>query len=133
MRPFDKVIGYEKVKEELIQICDILKNKEVYETLGARMPSGVLLYGEAGRIRNVLLDNVSVSLVETSRWPKHCYDLRPGATVEGLMHRVAVPVFAHGVTGLRLRSLSTQGMGSACANGAEDVALEDCSQVSREA
>ena len=48
MRPFDKVIGYEKVKEELIQICDILKNKEVYETLGARMPSGVLLYGEPG-------------------------------------------------------------------------------------
>ena len=46
MRPFDKVIGYEKVKEELIQICDILKNKEVYETLGARMPSGVLLYGD---------------------------------------------------------------------------------------
>lgn len=98
-----------------------------------RGENGVLLYGEAGRIRNVLLDNVSVSLVETSRWPKHCYDLRPGATVEGLMHRVAVPVFAHGVTGLRLLSLSTQGMGSACANGAEDVALEDCSQVSREA
>ena len=48
MRPFDKVIGYEKVKEELIQICDILKNKEVYEALGARMPSGVLLYGEPG-------------------------------------------------------------------------------------
>ena len=48
MSAFDKVIGYETIKSELIQICDMLHNKEIYEELGARLPQGILLYGEPG-------------------------------------------------------------------------------------
>lgn len=48
MNNFEKVIGYETIKSELMQICDMLQNKEVYQELGARFPNGVLLYGEPG-------------------------------------------------------------------------------------
>lgn len=48
MNTFEKVIGYETIKNELMQICDMVHNKERYEKLGARMPSGVLLHGTPG-------------------------------------------------------------------------------------
>ena len=37
MNAFDKVIGYETIKNELRQICDMIHNKEVYEKLGAKL------------------------------------------------------------------------------------------------
>ena len=48
MNTFEKVTGYETIKNELMQICDMVHNKERYEALGARMPSGVLLHGAPG-------------------------------------------------------------------------------------
>lgn len=48
MNAFDKVIGYETIKNELLQICDMIHNKEVYEKLGAKLPQGILLYGIPG-------------------------------------------------------------------------------------
>ena len=48
MNAFDRVIGYDTIKEELLQICDMIKNKEYYERLGARLPQGLLLYGDPG-------------------------------------------------------------------------------------
>ena len=34
MSAFDKIIGYTSIKEELKQISDILKNREIYDKLG---------------------------------------------------------------------------------------------------
>jgi cell division protease FtsH len=48
MSNFDKIIGYETIKGELMQICDILKNQETYKELGAKLPQGMLLNGEPG-------------------------------------------------------------------------------------
>ena len=48
MNAFDKVVGYESIKNELLQICDMIHNRETYEKLGARLPQGVLLYGAPG-------------------------------------------------------------------------------------
>lgn len=48
MSSFDKIIGYETIKNELMQICDMINNKSVYEKLGAELPMGVLLYGDPG-------------------------------------------------------------------------------------
>ena len=48
MSAFDKIIGYETIKNELKQVCDMLKNQEVYQSMGARLPRGVLLTGEPG-------------------------------------------------------------------------------------
>ena len=48
MTTFDKIIGYETIKTELEQICDMIHNKEIYIALGAKMPHGLLLYGNPG-------------------------------------------------------------------------------------
>ncbi len=48
MSAFDKIIGYDTIKDELRQICDMVKNPALYKRLGAKLPRGVLLYGEPG-------------------------------------------------------------------------------------
>ena len=48
MSAFDKVIGYEKEKEELYQLCDMEKNPERYAALGVKLPRGILLHGVPG-------------------------------------------------------------------------------------
>lgn len=62
MNAFEKVIGYETVKNELMQICDMVHNKERYEALGAKIPQGVLFTAsrdlEKHFWQNALLRNV---------------------------------------------------------------------------
>ena len=48
MSEFDRIIGYESVKNELKKICDILRNPELYESLGAKMSHGLLISGKPG-------------------------------------------------------------------------------------
>ena len=62
MNAFDKVIGYETIKHELIQICDMIHNRDVYEELGAKLPQGVLLYGDPGLGKTLM----SKSFIEES-------------------------------------------------------------------
>ena len=54
MSAFDKVIGYRATKQELLQICDMLRDRTIYEEMGARMPHGLLLYGEPGLGKTLL-------------------------------------------------------------------------------
>lgn len=56
MSAFDRVIGYEAIKTELKQVCDMTRNPEVYEKLGARMPRGILLDGAPGLGKTLLAD-----------------------------------------------------------------------------
>ncbi len=48
MNAFDRVIGYEGLKKELMQVSDGLKNTEAYEKLGVNPPRGLMLYGDPG-------------------------------------------------------------------------------------
>lgn len=48
MSAFDQVIGYESIKNELMQVCDMIRNPEVYKQIGAVLPRGMLLYGDPG-------------------------------------------------------------------------------------
>lgn len=54
MSAFDKIIGYQTIKEELLQICDMIHNREIYENLGAKQPQGILLYGDPGLGKNLM-------------------------------------------------------------------------------
>ena len=62
MSAFDKVIGYDTIKEELLQICDMIRNKEIYLEFGADMPQGVLIYGAPGLGKTLM----AKSLIEES-------------------------------------------------------------------
>lgn len=48
MSTFDKIIGYETIKEELMQICDMFQNRGKYDDIGAKPINGILIYGNAG-------------------------------------------------------------------------------------
>lgn len=56
MKEFDKVIGYEPIKKELIRICDILKNSEKYGKFGVKASQGLLLCGEPGVGKSLMAD-----------------------------------------------------------------------------
>lgn len=48
MSAFDRIIGYDYIKNEMLELVDMLKNPEIYTKLGATLPSGVVLSGEPG-------------------------------------------------------------------------------------
>ena len=75
MSAFDRVIGYEKEKEQLLQLCDIAKNPQKYAALGVRLPRGVLLHGEPG-VGKTLMATAFVE--ETGRKRYFCRKDRPG-------------------------------------------------------
>ena len=48
MNAFERIIGCSREKRELANLCNALKNPEGCERLGAKVPSGLLLYGPRG-------------------------------------------------------------------------------------
>ncbi|HFQ90015.1 MAG TPA: ATP-dependent zinc metalloprotease FtsH, partial [Desulfobulbus sp.] len=50
----DDVAGVDEAKEEVAEIIDFLKNPQKFTDAGARIPTGVLLYGEPGTGKTLL-------------------------------------------------------------------------------
>lgn len=53
---FDRIVGYEGIKEELQQIIDMMLNPSIYKRLGAKLPHGILLIGQAGTGKTTLCE-----------------------------------------------------------------------------
>lgn len=51
---FSDVAGIEPQKEELVEIVSFLKNADKYKKIGAKIPKGLLLYGEPGTGKTLL-------------------------------------------------------------------------------
>ena len=45
---FDEIIGYNDIKKQLMEIVDIMNNREVYAKFGVKVPRGVLFTGAPG-------------------------------------------------------------------------------------
>ena len=62
---FDAVIGYRAIKQELLEICDMMKNPDIYRKLGAAMPRGIMIHGEPGvgksMMANAFLDECGLT------------------------------------------------------------------------
>lgn len=65
MEAFENVMGYDSLKRELLEIIDIMQNRDVYEKLHATCPNGMLLHGVPG-VGKTLIAN---SFIEASGRP----------------------------------------------------------------
>lgn len=45
---FTDIAGYAQEREELKRLCDIINNREMYLKRGAKLPKGIIFYGESG-------------------------------------------------------------------------------------
>lgn len=64
MDAIDKIIGYEGIKKELRKLADIMQNPSKYEALGAKLPHGIMFYGEPGVGKTLMAD----CLIKASGW-----------------------------------------------------------------
>ena len=65
MSAFDRIIGYDYIKTELMQISDMIHHPEVYAALAAKLPQGLLLSGEPGLGKTLM----ATALMEDSGLP----------------------------------------------------------------
>ena len=56
---FDDVAGLDEEKEEMIEIVDFLKKPEKFKKMGARVPTGVLLYGKPGTGKTLIAKGIA--------------------------------------------------------------------------
>ena len=67
MKGFEEIAGYEKEKEELLQLRRFLHHAEEYRKAGVRIPRGLILYGEPGVGKTVMARAIvdeGIALVE---------------------------------------------------------------------
>ena len=70
MSAFDRIIGYDYIKTELMQISDMIHHPEVYAALDAKLPQGLLLSGAPGLGKTLM----ATALMEDSGLP--CFTVR---------------------------------------------------------
>ena len=67
MKGFESIAGYEKEKEELLQLRRFLHNVGKYREMGVRIPRGLVLYGEPGVGKTVMARAIAdegIALIE---------------------------------------------------------------------
>lgn len=65
MNAFGRIVGYSSIKMELKQISDTLSNTQIYEQHGVSTPRGLLLYGEPGVGKSLMVS----AIIEASERP----------------------------------------------------------------
>jgi polygalacturonase len=126
-----------------------------FENITCMSENGIFIGGEEGKVRNIRLDGVKVTLEKTTSFPGGVYDLRPSDTTGlleaptcGIYLQEAAQVFLHNSTvewgphtvpnfdaalhAERVQGLTIEGFtGTGARPGADAMRFEQCSNVIR--
>lgn len=83
MSAFDRIIGYDHIKAELMQISDMIHHPEVYAALDAKLPQGLLLSGAPGLGKTLM----ATALMEDSGLP--CFTVRRSQSEDEFLKQLA--------------------------------------------
>ena len=83
MSTFDRIIGYDHIKAELMQISDMIHHPEVYAALDAKLPQGLLLSGAPGLGKTLM----ATALMEDSGLP--CFTVRRSQSEDEFLKQLA--------------------------------------------
>lgn len=83
MSAFDRIIGYDYIKTELMQISDMIHCPEVYAALDAKLPQGLLLSGAPGLGKTLM----ATALMEDSGLP--CFTVRRSQSEDEFLKQLA--------------------------------------------
>lgn len=83
MSAFDRIIGYDHIKAELMQISDMIHCPEVYAALDAKLPQGLLLSGAPGLGKTLM----ATALMEDSGLP--CFTARRSQSEDEFLKQLA--------------------------------------------
>lgn len=121
MNSFDAIIGYEKEKEQLMQICDMAKNPEKYAALGVNLPRGVLLHGVPGVGKTLM----ATALIE--EMGRKCFTVRKdkaNGEFVGFIAQVFAEAKANAPSVIFLDDMDKFAADSDCRNPEEYVAIQ---------
>ena len=82
MKNFESIIGYDAEKEELMRLCDVLKNRNKYADLGVKMPQAILIYGEPGLGKTLM----AKTLIENSG--RNCYSCKKDRAGDAFVDKI---------------------------------------------
>ena len=57
MNAFNRIAGYKEEKEELIKLCNLIKNREELVKVGGKLPRGVFLLGPNGVGKTIMANS----------------------------------------------------------------------------
>ena len=82
---FNDIAGFEQEKDELMRLCEIFKNRKKYEQKGAKLPKGIIFYGDSGNGKTLFskvlasecnLNTVSIDVGKTESEKDICKSIR---------------------------------------------------------
>ena len=74
MSEFDRIIGYEQEKNELIRLCDVISNVDKYSSFGIKIPQALLIHGKPGLGKTLMAE---AFIVESKRKCFSCKKDKP--------------------------------------------------------
>lgn len=82
---FNSIAGYETEKEELKRLCNVFNNRKKHQTKGAKLPKGIIFYGESGTGKTLFskvlasecgLDVLKINIADTEKDSDICKIIR---------------------------------------------------------
>lgn len=99
-----------------------------FQNINCYGENGIFIYGnspEEKNIENITMDNIHISLVEKTDWPKINHDIRPCGG-EGILDGTLNAVYARNAKKIKLQNITVDTVGAMKNYMEKEIDIEDC-------